>query len=172
MSQHDETDRKNPVDVDPDEPASPEELEQAQALHYALEGQGQHPLADLARALRLAVEPRDIDAAEHRQLVHRVVGRKPGVERRVIYVAFGATSALALAAAVTLLLSRAPLEQPSAGLDTVPMGAAALARSRSTQPLFDAPFARHGGNSARIDRIAQQRSKDYRANLFAKMGVR
>jgi hypothetical protein len=172
MSQHDQTDGKNPVGPEPDEPASPEELAQAQALRNALEGRGQHALADLAQALRMAVKPQDIDAREHEQLVQRAVARKSGAERRVIYVAFAATSALALAAAVTLLLSRAQSEQPLAGLDMVQMGAAGLARSRSTQPLFDAPFAPHGGSSARIDRIAQQRSKDYRANLFAKLGVR
>jgi hypothetical protein len=44
--------------------------------------------------------------------------------------------------------------------------------ARSTQALFDAPFARTGGESARIDRIAMARAQDYRDNQFAAWGVR
>ena len=62
-------------------------------------------------------------------------------------------------AAAVVLLFRAP--PPSD----------ALARVRSTQPLFTEHFEAHGGESARIDRIAIARAADLRDNEFARWGV-
>jgi hypothetical protein len=52
-----------------------------------------------------------------------------------------------------------------------PRSEVALAKARTTQPLFDEPF--HAGEtSARIDKIAIARAADYRDNYFAKRGVK
>ena len=54
-----------------------------------------------------------------------------------------------------------------------PPGAqATMVPTRSTQSLFEEPFAPRGGASARIDRIAMARSSDLRENRFARWGVR
>ncbi|MCU0681045.1 MAG: hypothetical protein MUF34_02070 [Polyangiaceae bacterium] len=91
-----------------------------------------------------------------------------------------ATGALAAAAAAVLVLSTAGKRSaPSLASQSPAPGAAVavavvapeLAPSRSTQELFDEPFARSGGSSARIDRIAQARSRDLRQNRFRRWGV-
>ncbi|MBI5533215.1 MAG: hypothetical protein HY898_10890 [Deltaproteobacteria bacterium] len=140
---------------------TPEEVREAQALREALEGHGEHELAELAGALKFAHDPPEIDPALNETLVRAAIARAHRSGSRVVYVAFGAATALALAAAVALLVTRGGVER-----------APELALSRSTQSLFDAPFPRQGGTSARVDRIAEARARDYRANLFARMGVR
>lgn len=170
MKEHDDQKRagpgSSPVDVElPDELApTEEELREAERLREALEGRGSHGLADLSQALQSAWEPKDLDASEHERLVREAVDKSRRLQRgRVIHVSFGA-AALAAAAAFAVLVGRGVLE---------PAGPAAeLIRSRTTQDLFDEPFPRQGGTSARMDRISEARSKDYRANLFARMGVR
>jgi hypothetical protein len=118
-------------------------------------------------ALRAAWEPRAIDAAEHRAIVARALGSPHlrGEETGTNVVRFGrparytaiATAAFAIAAAFALRVTRVE-EAP-------------LARTRSTEPLFDEPF-KPGEASARIDKIALARASDYRDNRFAKWGVR
>lgn len=151
-------------------PATSEELEEARALRDALEGKGEHPDVDLCESLRAAWAPRDLTPERHQELVQRAILRRGPRSGRVLYVAFGATSALALAAAVALLVTYQSADGPSAGVEAA--ASISLARSRTTQPLFDEPFARHGGSSQRMDRIVDSRARDYRANLFARMGVR
>lgn len=162
MSEHDDRERPRP-ELEPD--ADDAELREAERLREALEGGGEHDLAELARSLRAAWEPGDLSGVEHERLVRAAMSRARGGARgRVIYVAFGAT-ALAAAAAFALTIGRGVL---GPGSDA----GAELTRSRSTQELFGEPFPRQGGTSARMDRITDARGRDYRANLFARMGVR
>jgi len=140
---------------------TPEEVREAQALREALEGRAEHELAELASCLKFAHDPPQIDRTLNEALVRGAIARAHRSRSRVIYVSFGAATALALAATVALVVTRG-------GVPREPE----MALSRSTQSLFDAPFPRQGGTSARVDRIADARSRDYRANLFARMGVR
>ncbi len=146
---------------DPDAPPSAEELAAAESLREALEGRGdaRHPDAELARALRHAVAPRAILPGDHRRILDRVVP----LERRrtTIFVAASAfAAAAAIVVAVTSLGSRT--DAP----------AAALAKPRTTQDLFDAPFPREGGTTDRIDAIVASRTRDLRGNRWAKWGVK
>jgi hypothetical protein len=151
-------------------PPTPEELEQARALREALESDGDHPDAELCRALRAAYDPAEIEPRAHEWIVKRAVLRTQPKRRAKIVALFATGTALALAAGVVLVLSGGVWSHDAGDHDT--LATASLVRSRSTQPLFDAPFARHGGNSERMDRIASARGKDFRTNRFARMGVK
>lgn len=152
------------VPDDPDAPPSAEELAVAASLREALDDPAKPSEdADLLRALALAESPRPLDEAKQAALVDAALDRFDAKRRErrgvVIRVTFGAAALVAAAAAVVLLL-RPPTQD-----------AAALARVRSTQPLFDQPFER-GQASARADKIATARGSDYRNNRFAQWGVR
>ncbi len=150
-----------------DELPTAEELALADELRQSLETAGREP--EIVGALRAAWRPAPIDEAEHRAIVERAIGGAPSSKvvplatrqrrRAVRLVVVTTTSVLALAASVVVWLTPAqPAEAP-------------LAKARSTQPLFDAPF-KTGEASARIDRIVMARAADYRDNRFAKWGVR
>ena len=159
---------EDPLQPDPDAPATDEELAEAAKLRDALEdpSRSNHD-AELARAMSSAWSPRDLSVEAHRSLVAQALTRHETRRRRgrVIRVSFGASAVLALAAAV-LLYVRSDRQPP----ETV--HATAMAVSRSTQALFQDRFAPSGGESARIDRIAMARAADLRDNEFAKWGVR
>ncbi|MBX3261506.1 MAG: hypothetical protein KF782_17620 [Labilithrix sp.] len=157
-----------------DLPTSEEELALAAELREALDGAGARP--EIVVALRAAHRPTPLADVEHRALVDRalalagpredaapaggsVVALRPRA-RTMRLAVVSATTVLALAASVVVWLTTAG-----------PHDAAPLARARSTQPLFGAPF-KPGEASARIDRIAMARASDYRDNRFAKWGVR
>jgi hypothetical protein len=161
-------------DSDPDAPPSEEEARAADELRLALaDSSKQNAAADLARALHLAHEPKEIDKDAHRALVDRALAApapKKASGGRVIRVAFGVAAAISLAAGVAFVVGRG-------GLDPAPQQTAQIAKPplvhvRSTQPLFAEPFASTGGTSARIDRIAMAREGDLRDNRFARWGVR
>jgi hypothetical protein len=155
---------------DPDAPPSEEERAEAERLRAALDDPARvHEGAELARALSSAWSPRDLTAAQHGELVTRALARRDGTRRRatVVRVSFGASAFLALAASVALVVWSG-----SSHVSSMRAAAAALAVSRSTQPLFDERFAAVGGESARIDRIAMARAADLRDNEFARWGVR
>jgi hypothetical protein len=160
---------------DPDAPPSAEEVRAAEALREALGSAAPNEAADFARAVSLAHAPRSIGEAEHRVVVaegiRRGDARRTNARRRTqTWTRVGVASGLALAAATLLMVgSLAPRGEP--------MPATASAREplvpvRSTQPLFREPFARIGGESARIDRIASARAADLRDNRFAAWGIR
>jgi hypothetical protein len=159
---------------DPDAPPSAEEEAQAKALRDALDGGASSPAADFARAVSLAHAPRPIADAEHRAIVERAIARADARRtlssrrrgRAVVFV----TTGLALAAAIALFVGRAPLGDAARSSATSSLEP--LLPMRSTQPLFREPFARTGGESARIDRIASARAADLRDNRFAAWGVR
>lgn len=122
---------------------------------------------EMVAALRAAWNPTALDAKEHDRIVDRalagaIVQRNAGRSRLRVAVVT-TTTVFALAAGVVLFLqTQAP---PKATPEV------ALAKARSTQPLFGEPF--HAGEtSARIDRIAIARASDYRNNYFAKRGVK
>jgi hypothetical protein len=137
-----------------------------------------HGGAELARAIAAAHAPKAIDAAAHASIVERALAeaetrkkaaqlREESREKRgkIVRIAFGGTAAaLALAAAVVFVLGRIGDDGGEATAALVPV--------HSTQALFDEPFPRAGGASARLDRIATARAGDLRANLFASWGVR
>jgi hypothetical protein len=154
---------------DPDAPPSEEERAEAERLRAALEDPGlPSEGAELARAMSSAWAPRDLSPAAHAALVEKaLVAHDRRSRRRVVRVSFGASAVLALAAAV-LLFIRSDRQPP----ETVASVAAAMAISRSTQPLFPDRFPARGGETSRIDRIAMARATDLRDNEFAKWGVR
>jgi hypothetical protein len=165
-------DPEKPFMDDPDAPPSAEEIAEAERLRDALADPARvHEGATLARAVALAHEPRAIDPGEHQAIVERAIAAATKGKRatggRVIRVVFGVAAALSAAAALLLVIGR------SAERSARPeMPATALAPVRSTQPLFHEPFARIGGASDRIDRIAMARAGDLRDNRFALWGVR
>jgi len=159
---------EDPPQPDPDAPATDEELAESAKLREALEDPRRpNDDAELARAMSSAWSPRDLTAEAHRSLVEQALLHHDARRRRqrVIRLSFGASAVLALAAAV-LLYVRSDRQPP----ETVHV--TAMAVSRSTQALFQDPFAPSGGESARIDRIAMARAADLRDNEFAKWGVR
>jgi hypothetical protein len=169
----------------PDSPPTEEERAQAEQLRHALENPSRpHQDAELARALSAAWSPHDLTTAEHHALVEQALARRDAEGRRgdgalgfprgkVFRVTFGASAALAVAAAV-LLVVWSGKRPPSSGAigPSTSVRASALAVSRSTQALFSERFAPTGGETARIDRIALARGADLRDNEFAKWGVR
>jgi hypothetical protein len=166
--------RPDPPDAltgpEPDAPASEEERADAEKLRQALdEPRLVSDDAQLARALSAAWSPRDLSEGVHQALVEEALAAHAARRRRqrgrVVRMSFGASSVLALAAAVFLLV-----RGDRRGPETVRV--AAVVVSRSTQTLFADPFAPTGGESARIDRIAMARGADLRENEFAKWGVR
>jgi hypothetical protein len=153
----------------PEPPPSEEEARAAEELRDALANMERvNEDADLLRALALADRPRPLGADEHRAILERAFAAadaRPRRTGRLIRITFGAVAAsLAVAASVVLLVQ--PGEPPRS------TAAAVLAHVRSTQPLFREPFARQGGESARVDRIALARANDFRDNEFSRWGVR
>ena len=144
---------------DPFAPPTADELRESERLRQALEtGDGAHPGAALARALRAATHPDSLAPEENRRVAGRAVVRRPNV----VYVTFGAV-ALAAAAAFAVLFASPRLEKSAAAPE--------LARSRSTAELFHEPFE-PGQASARIDRIALSREREWRDNQYALWGLR
>jgi hypothetical protein len=165
------------IDAELEREASEEETRAAAELRDALANPAiANEDAELLRAIALAESPRPLGDDEHRLILERALARRSvprGSGGRVIRVVFGgAATALALAAAVALFL-QTPAPVSLGGHPQTPGSSPqALARTRSTQPLFGEPFARQGGESSRIDRIALARASDLRDNEFSRWGVR
>jgi hypothetical protein len=150
--------------ADPLAPPSEEELVESERLRRALEGHGEHPSADLARALAAAARPRALGSSVAETLAGKALGKRH--KSNVIFVSFGAAAAFAAAAAVALLVAF-----PASRHEALHAQTERLFLSRSTAPLFDHKFET-AGTTARIDRIASARERDLRANLYAQWGVR
>lgn len=129
------------------------------------------PEIELADALVSAYRPRGIDPLRNELLITRALRRSSQrtVSRRVLPVVTAAVLGVAAMAATIALSLRPPTDKPVATA-TAPT----MQRSRSTADLFDAatPFPRAGGESARVDRIANARAAELRDNRFALWGVR
>jgi hypothetical protein len=179
---------------DPFAEPSPEEVVESERLRRALEGDGEHPDAALARALRLSHSPSEAPRALP-ELPEELKHASPS-RGRVIYVAFGAaTTLLAAAAAIALvvgsLTSRDVPTMAAQKSESAPPPAAAPAApgalteelaarggaeqgetlSRSSAPLFHEPFTLEQ-TTARIDRIASVRERELRSNLYRSWGLK
>lgn len=152
---------------DPLASPSEEELVESERLRRALEGDGDHPQAALARALRVAAMPPAADgAATGRALRRANLVAESAPKRNVVYVTFGAIAATLAVAAAALLLVR-PVEREAPALAAP---GTALVPSRSTQQLFSEKFET-SDTSARVDRIASARERELRSNRYALWGV-
>ncbi len=155
--------------VDPFAPATEDEVRESERLRAALEGKADHPATELCDVLRAAADPTPLKPRTADRLASRHLGTQRG---NVVYVAFGAAAAaLALAAAVALVVSPVQRPGPAAQRAALPAGQHSLAVSRSTAPLFDSKFET-SGTTARIDRIALQRGREFRDNRYAAWGLR
>jgi hypothetical protein len=150
---------------DPLAAATDEELIESERLRRALEGDGRHRDADLARALALATRPEAAPSGRIEPLAARALRRRPG---NVVFVVFGAAAAAVALAASVLLVVR-PAEQRASAAAT-PASAPRYEVSRSTAPLFSERFDTRQ-TTERIDRIASARARDLRHNRFATWGV-
>ncbi len=148
MKDHDELDL----------PPTEDELREAAALRDALERGGE----PFATALRAAYAPPSLPEERHRQLVDAALAA-PAPRGRVIRVAFGVGAAFVAAAAAAVMVASGSLAPPHD---------APLSVSRSTEALFDQPFPREGGTSARVERIARARQRDLRRNQYARWGLK
>lgn len=151
---------------DLDDAPSEDELRAAERLRAALEtDDAAHDDVALGQALRSAMSPDALEPARHDVLLERA-SRTARERARFANQrrAWRAAGILALAASVALAVgiqgeTRAP-EARATGFEV-----------RSTEPLFEAPFAR-GQKSAHVDRIARARSSEWRDNRFRTWGVR
>ncbi|HVK70058.1 MAG TPA: hypothetical protein VM694_36645 [Polyangium sp.] len=154
-----------------DEPPTASERAGATRLRDALDAprgeERRAPLAELAEALVAAHKPRAIEPLRNEALIARALGRTSAQPRkgRVLSVVTAAVVMAAAAAAGFVLTLRPSTESTVAE-------APELQRSRSAGELFDTPFPRVGGASARVDRIASARATELRQNRFALWGVR
>jgi len=166
---------------------SPRERQQAEALGRALEarasadepsraeGEGDvpedvQPLVDLAEAVRAAARPAALDELSSERLIQQALRRaRPG--RRAGW-RFALAAAAAVAAGLALFVGTGPWTSGPAVVERPEP--VELIKARSAQSLFDptTPFPPQGGETARIDRIAQARAAELRANRFASWGVR
>jgi hypothetical protein len=154
---------------DPFAPATAEEIRESERLRRALdEGDESHAGARLAHALRAAVEPGAESAPVERHARTAASPTLPNAGKRgnVVYASFGAL-AVAAAAGFALFVAGTGSEEP----ETAAVARPALVQSRTTGPLFAAPFE-PGQTTARIDRIAELRGRELRENRYAKWGVR
>jgi hypothetical protein len=155
--------------------AAEEERAAAALLRDALarpESASDDDVAQLARAIAAAARPREIEPLRNEALIARALR---GRGRRVRDVAALVVGAIALAAGAVLVLRspdgadvRGPAPIASVAPTAAPDAAMAAVRARSTMDLFDPaePFARSGGESSRMDKIARSRSADLRTNRF------
>jgi hypothetical protein len=159
---------------DPLAPPTDEELVESERLRQALEGEGDHPDARLARALRVAAAPPPIAELTSERIVRSAIGPKRGSERSrrgtVLVVSFGAASALLAIAASWFVFERPAIDQGTEyAKRAVPLSE--LAVSRSTSAMFHEKFETTG-TTDRVDRIALERSRELRSNRYALWGVR
>jgi len=149
-------------------PPTEAELVESERLRRALETDAAHPDADVLRALRAAFTVAD-DAAVERALTaaERAGPGAAATRSNVVLAWFGAASVVvAAAAAIALFIAgKSPAEAPTARPSDE------LVRARSTTDLFAEPFET-SGTTARMDRIADARGRDLRANRYAAWGVK
>ena len=153
---------------DPDAPPSAEELAESERLRQELEDPGStHKDVLLAREVRLVVAPKPLEAATHRRILDRVVGNPAAAQRRTTLWIVGG----AMAAAAGVLFVMTNVREGAPAPDATEVGAS-LVPAHSTDELFTAPFPKEQLTSQRMDIIAEARSRDLRANRYAKWGVK
>jgi hypothetical protein len=145
---------------DPFAAPSAEELAESERFRQALEGGGEHPHLPLARALQAAHKAQPLSELS----AHRIARQSQKTRSGAVYWgSLGLTAALAAAALFALW---APSSERTAAEPMLQD----LAQSRSTAPLFADASAVTA--SARIDRIAEVRTRELRDNRYAAWGVR
>ena len=155
---------------DPFAEPTPEELVESARLREALEHGTPSADASLLRALAAGAGRESDDTASERAL-QAVLGappphQAPRARPNVVYVLFGAGSALlAAAAAVTLFIGS---RHSAPAVTVAPSG---YVVPHSTASLFSDRFETRE-TTARIDLIASARSRDLRDNRYAAWGVR
>lgn len=155
---------------DPLAPPTEDEIAESERLRLALDGEGHHPGADLARALRAAAAPGKLGETETAQIVEDALSTSPRIRRgNVIFVSFGAAGAAIAALAASWFLFVRPALETEGGQALVPE--ADLAVSRSTAALFSEKFDT-AETTSRVDRIVSARSRELRSNRYALWGVR
>lgn len=155
---------------DVDAPASDDEIERGERLRDELDDPGStHPDVQLARALRLAVQPRALEAATHRKILDHALGEPRARRMRVTWTTIFVAAAAAAAIAV-IKLPRVNVGSPTATWSAANAGMDMI-KVHSVDDLFGEPFPKDQPPSARIDRLAEARARDLRANRFAKWGV-
>lgn len=143
------------------------EREAAERLRTAFDGALDHPLLDLAQALKSAYAPTILDSGQSASAVTQALGGRsylhssPG---RAWPLGMGL---LAMAAGAVLWFNAQ--RQPTSVTPTIQ--AAQLAQSRTLSPLF-AETIEHASPTQRIDRIYAVRSRELRQNRFVTWGVR
>lgn len=160
------------AELDPLAPASEAERLEAERLALALEGVGQHELAELALALTAAHRPSEVSelglarAVKPTTLTANGGGRSTKSRRWFMTRAGSAAAVIALAAAIALTLrtrqqtaTPTVLQQPE------------FAISRSLAPLF-VDQSTQGTTTERMDRIVMARSRDLRHNRYLSWRVR
>jgi hypothetical protein len=167
---------------DPLAPPTHEEIVESERLRRALEGDGEHEYAELARALASAGRPAELGRGKNERIVddlsqdpapedRRIEPAPSSTARRgtVIYVAFGAAAAaLALAASIALFIG--PMRD-GASSPVLAARVQELAVSRSTASMFQEKFET-AETTERVDRIASARERELRSNRYAMWGVR
>jgi hypothetical protein len=147
---------------DPLAPPTAEEIVESERLRRALDGDGAHEHLDLARALQAATRPKPTSKPVP----------VPEARPRVIYVAFGAATALlAAAAAFAVVIGSLSSREAAPRAAQAPLAPATLSTSRSSTALFQEPFTLEG-TTARMDRIAGARERELRENRYLAWGVR
>lgn len=130
----------------------------------------------MAAALTSAYAPKPIDPRVNDALVETALFRARRAPRRLALplVTGAIAGAVAIAASFVMFFRAADAPSASAPSAASIQAASALVRTRSAQELFDpaTPFPRHGGETARIDRIMTSRASDLRKNRFHAWGVR
>jgi hypothetical protein len=139
---------------DPLAPASAEEIAESERLRRALEGDGDHPYAELARALAAAGRPGELEHAAGERLVGEVQRPEPPASVRV---------------AETCSMSRSSGHDAGARLDALPDHADATRRApercaapippASTASMFQEKFETEA-TTERVDRIAPTRARE------------
>ncbi len=130
----------------------------------------------MATALSSAYAPKPIDPRVNDALVETALFRARRAPRRLALPIVTGAIAGAVAIAASFVMFFRAADAPSTGAPSTAsiQASSALVRTRSAQDLFDpaTPFPRHGGETARIDRIMTSRASDLRKNRFHTWGVR
>lgn len=150
---------------DPLAEPSAAELREAAALREALEHDGDHEDAALARALSHALGSATLAPKAEQRALEQALAPPPPARSNLILVAFGVTaSSLLLAASVALVIGSARERAPAVARSTP-------STSRSLAPLLAADVAQLSA-SERMDRVASARGRELRENRYLSWGVR
>lgn len=117
------------------------------------------PAIELAQSLRVAWDPPEVPPLVERRAWQMAIDRA-GASRRRRWTAVTLAAAAAVLVVSSSMVSRGRIE------------GTALVPRRSAADLFEAPFGRDTRATERVDVIAEARSRDMRANWYARHGVR